>query len=294
MAMAIKRHLPIRRIVLILILCGIITLITNISRTNTSNNQFTIPDEFELFDPTQVWVCEDLYIDLGSNIGVQTRKLFEPQHYPNATVLRFFDLLYGNVSVRRTGVCSFGFEPNPRHHYRLNNIEKCYNSQGWKTKFYHNAVFVRDNENIIFYSDEDTEHEEWGAGISMNWDNQSRSENSKYNVRTIDIARFIKDIVTKYNAKHVFVKMDIEGAEWPVIPHLFHNGILCKKYIDGIAIEIHNQAKKEMKGNWTLESLRDDLLNRSPLDCDPTDIIALDDETYLHDNVTSLPHICNV
>jgi len=34
--------------------------------------------------------CWHVYLDVGSNIGVQVRKLFEPQLYPNATFLNVF------------------------------------------------------------------------------------------------------------------------------------------------------------------------------------------------------------
>lgn len=32
--------------------------------------------------------CANVYIDLGSNVGIQIRKLFEPDLYPGSTTLR--------------------------------------------------------------------------------------------------------------------------------------------------------------------------------------------------------------
>ena len=64
--------------------------------------------------------CEAAYLDVGTNIGVQIRKLYEPQLYPNATVLPLFDRLYG---AERCRVCVLGFEPNARHAPRLDGLQ---------------------------------------------------------------------------------------------------------------------------------------------------------------------------
>ena len=41
--------------------------------------------------------CGHVYLDIGSNRGVQVRKLFEPQRYPGAPVLQLFEQLFGDV-----------------------------------------------------------------------------------------------------------------------------------------------------------------------------------------------------
>ncbi|KAH3691129.1 hypothetical protein DPMN_194089 [Dreissena polymorpha] len=55
--------------------------------------------------------CQFVYLDLGSNKGVQIRKLYEPSLYPGAAIIPFFDKLFGHItkSSRRGNVCSFGF-----------------------------------------------------------------------------------------------------------------------------------------------------------------------------------------
>ena len=66
--------------------------------------------------------CEHVYLDVGSNIGVQIRKLFEPQKYPGAAVHQLFESSFGAASGgSRCRVCAIGFEPNPRHRTRLGN-----------------------------------------------------------------------------------------------------------------------------------------------------------------------------
>ncbi|KAH3693858.1 hypothetical protein DPMN_081297 [Dreissena polymorpha] len=56
--------------------------------------------------------CKYVYLDLGSNKGVQIRKLYEPWLYPGAAIIPFFDTLFGKITQysRRGDVCSFGFE----------------------------------------------------------------------------------------------------------------------------------------------------------------------------------------
>ena len=39
--------------------------------------------------------CQHFYIDMGTNIGVQIRKLYEPDKYPKAEVLSIFESVFG-------------------------------------------------------------------------------------------------------------------------------------------------------------------------------------------------------
>ena len=60
--------------------------------------------------------CEHIYLDVGTNIGVQIRKLFEPHKYLGAPVYTLFDVSFGAAaSGKRCRVCAIGVEPNPRH-----------------------------------------------------------------------------------------------------------------------------------------------------------------------------------
>ena len=39
--------------------------------------------------------CYHVYLDVGSNIGVQVRKLYQPQYYPGAAALNVFKEAFG-------------------------------------------------------------------------------------------------------------------------------------------------------------------------------------------------------
>ena len=41
-----------------------------------------------------------VFLDLGTNTGVQIRKLYEPHLFPNASVLPIFDKFFGPIGER--------------------------------------------------------------------------------------------------------------------------------------------------------------------------------------------------
>jgi hypothetical protein len=47
--------------------------------------------------------CYHVYLDVGSNVGVQVRKLFEPDLYPDAPVLEVFNSVFGPRNKTRSG-----------------------------------------------------------------------------------------------------------------------------------------------------------------------------------------------
>ena len=67
--------------------------------------------------------CRFVYLDVGTNIGVQIRKLFEPELYPNASIHEVFNKYFGNIDERtNAGVCAVGFEPNKNHTTHLKRM----------------------------------------------------------------------------------------------------------------------------------------------------------------------------
>ena len=58
-----------------------------------------------------------MYLDVGTNTGVQIRKLYEPKDYPNAKIHKVFDEYFqrkmDSLSDSLPYICAIGFEPNP-------------------------------------------------------------------------------------------------------------------------------------------------------------------------------------
>ena len=92
--------------------------------------------------------CTAAYLDVGANIGVQIRKLFEPDLYHSALAVSIFRDAFR--SHERCRVCAIGVEPNPRHHPRLSELEARYGSQGWPVAILRGAAATYDGEQQFF------------------------------------------------------------------------------------------------------------------------------------------------
>merc|ERR1719223_2219817 len=86
--------------------------------------------------PSWLSSCRHIFLDVGSNRGVQVRKFFEPHKYPKAKLPKEFDAAFGAPPLRTapaesSGLCVLGLEPNPEHMERLKAIESAYEGRGW-------------------------------------------------------------------------------------------------------------------------------------------------------------------
>lgn len=61
--------------------------------------------------------CYHVYLDIGTNVGLQIRKLYQQELYPEAKINPYFKKFFGPTKKRRQSghVCAVGFEPNPQH-----------------------------------------------------------------------------------------------------------------------------------------------------------------------------------
>eukprot|EP01084_Bolivina_argentea_P261705 442381_1 len=250
-------------------------LITDTNYITTNLGNVSELSETNLYQPQ--WNCSTIYIDLGSNIGVQSRKLFEPNLYLGNRRIQQYDNILGNIETRRKDCCVFSFEANPAHKQRLKEIETCYGEKGWKIHFDIKAVWVTDNELITIHTNANDTHEDWAASIFDKVNGFTEPE-SIYRVKTVDIANWTLNLINIHKPNKILMKMDIEGAEYQVLPQMFQKGILCSIYIDTIYIEIH---KVPTLKKISIKSLLKKI--RQQKECQPTNIVEKDDETYLHD-----------
>lgn len=190
--------------------------------------------------------CQRVYLDVGSNVGIQIRKLFEPELYPNATVLPIFDSRFGPAEQRKVdpGLCAVGFEPNPRNEARLLELQAAYRAQGWRVKiFTQTAVSVSDGT-ADFYADQaPPQYNEPGASL-LPW----RQSKNKTTVNTLDLAKYINEQVGKRRVDvaqptRVVMKLDIEGLEHELFPALIVSGAVCN-HVDSIFHETHGWGGK--------------------------------------------------
>jgi len=232
--------------------------------------------------------CRKIYLDVGSNIGVQVRKFFEPERYPGAEVLPLFDRSFGPAARRKepsqqTGLCSLGMEPHPALQGRLHEIAQAYQSRGWHVHFYPFAAHTR--VGTLLFQQQDgvgrgTASRIAGYGPKSWWPFSWEDRSQQVTVQTIDLADFISSLPA---SSVVLMKLDIEGAEFDVVPRLAERGLLCKSSIPEAFIEVHESSKFSIAAGERFIEQQLDLARNSEGPCEHTVLNVLDDESFAKD-----------
>ena len=111
--------------------------------------------------------CKHIFIDVGSNIGVQLQHLFEPGAKPGARMQHTFDKLFGTtVQERVQGVCAVAFEANPHHTVRLRQLERKYRALGAQLNvFTETAISNTGGTKTFHIMASAPQHHEWGSSL---------------------------------------------------------------------------------------------------------------------------------
>jgi len=193
--------------------------------------------------------CHHVYLDMGTNIGIQIRKVYEPELFPNAAMLPIFDKYFGPKASRlRPGaVCSVGWEPNPVHTPVLASLEDAYNRCGWKVKIHtESGVGAHSLENHF----KNIDYAKKGDGIGGQVQDSWTEGDGTTSVVTIRIADFINNVVAKRRLPEteghelppaVIMKLDVEGREMEIIPDLLLSGAIA--HIDTLHVDWHLNLK---------------------------------------------------
>jgi FkbM family methyltransferase len=167
-----------------------------------------------------------------TNIGIQIRKLYQPELFPKAAVLPLFESEFG--AGNRSDVCAFGFEPNPRHTQELLNIQDAYRKLGYPVHIFTGTAVSDTNGQATFFLDDNPKRRDWGASlINHQW---TRGK-TRAVVNTTDFASFVLDNFSS-EAK-IVMKLDVEGAEFKILPNLVLSGALCR--MSKVVIEWHDR-----------------------------------------------------
>jgi hypothetical protein len=130
--------------------------------------------------------------------------------------------------------------------------------------------------------------------------NHRRKAQKGVNVTVVDLSRLIRGEVSSRvippvrlgGLSHprppaVVMKLDVEGAEVRVLPHMLMQGTLCKPHVDVITTEWHGHLVVGEKEKDRLLLLREHLtafLAMDPVHCVPTLILEEADESYFASN----------
>lgn len=247
-----------------------------------SNNNKTRSHLHRAFNVLHSGRCKHIYFDFGTNLGVQIRKLYEPHLYPGAPVLPIFDARFGKKDdANRKDVCAFGFEPNPHWTDTLEQIEESYNLQGWPVVMFTETAINTHGDDVSFFLEpaESSKHHEWGASLTA-W----HKSMSAITAGSIHVSHFIHFVANKREGRvegsQIIAKMDVEGAEYALVPHLIITGALC--LINEIFVEFHDFSVTGELPPTGRDSFIADIkyLLKNSGDCNNTAMNYLDDETY--------------
>lgn len=225
--------------------------------------------------------CDQVFLDIGSNIGNHVRFLFEPHLFPDAQYPKHIDNHFRKHTVKNT--CAVGFEANPAHWPSLDKLSRAYMKKGWTTMFLHTAVSDREGF-MKFYRQGDEENRDWGFTMH----DAPESKREAVLVPTVDIAAWMRAYIRPTHT--VLVKMDIEGSEYPVLSRLLVEAlsILCSS-VQVITIEYHpSRAPRAFKNRTAyFHDMVNRRLSRSNPTCQ-TVLLKMDDESY-HNDTVALP-----
>jgi len=246
--------------------------------------------------------CLHVYLDLGTNRGVQVRKLYEPSLFPLAPIHATFNKFFGEAEFRDAAdICTVGFEPNPAHEEHLKQMEDAYATCGIKAIMMTRAGVGAKNKVARFVPintawGTDLGHDVMGRFMDDDGNIGLKAEENNIEVpdaiEDIHVVRFSEFVLETVATRKlpikaqvippkVVVKMDIEGMELEVIPDMYMTGAF--RYIDNLHGEWHGY---ESEVNWEViqrleaaAGLLAELSLTQKLE-HSFEVTALEDETY--------------
>jgi hypothetical protein len=187
--------------------------------------------------------CERVFLDVGANIGLHGRFLFEPEKFPRNSYHTVFESVFG-ADWKDAGAdakmryCVLAFEPNPAHRAWHVKQATSYQKLGWKyVSFFVAAGAGQSNETLTFYEQDHGAKHDWGFSVKNTY---GGPETKRVEVPFIDLAAFLLHHFghrDPYDNQKILMKMDIEGSEFAVLPSMIQSGVV--RLIHTITAETH-------------------------------------------------------
>ncbi|KAI9338000.1 hypothetical protein BDR26DRAFT_863410 [Obelidium mucronatum] len=192
-----------------------------------------------------------VFVDLGANRGDSYEALLGVGKKFNYTYAIPEGRSYGEFEAHL-------FEANPVFNKPLVEVRAKYEAEGkGPIHIYPSTVVYTIDKVIPFFFDLNPIHDFWGSSVLVS--HGDVKPETKREMLAVDIARFI--LINFKPDDHVVVKMDIEGAEYDILPHLVSMGASIN--IDYMYIEMHQgvlpsdkKAEIEAKGWEAVEALK--------------------------------------
>lgn len=244
-------------------------------------------------DSTSIDGCRYVYLDVGTNMGMHVRFLYEADNYPkNKFGKEMFDRFFMK-NRHRSDICAFGFEPNAAHVPRLDKLTTYLKKKGMNATFFNGAV-SNVTSTATFYGDE----ADLNSGVGFSGITRA-GQNAKFTVNTIDLSAFILDKVVKRKIPPalfpndppptILMKMDIEGYEYFVLPMMLATKALCE--LDVMTIEYHEKRKRfKTVPRGSDDKIKKQLKSAQKNGC-KVKIFVFDDEKYPLDTEQGLKEL---
>lgn len=244
-------------------------------------------------DSTSMDGCRYVYLDVGTNMGMHVRFLYEAEKYPkNKFGKEMFDRFFMK-NRHRSDICAFGFEPNAIHVPRLDKLTTYLEKKGMNATFFNGAVSNVTSTTTLYCDEADLNSGVGCSGITRT------GQNAKFTVNTIDLSAFILDKVVKRKIPPalfpndppptILMKMDIEGYEYIVLSMMLATKALCE--LDVMTIEYHEKRKRfETIPRGSDDKIKKQLKSAQKNGC-KVKIFVFDDETYHLDTEQGLKEL---
>ena len=222
---------------------------------NQQNNVPKFSQESQESHESMLDGCYHIFLDIGANWGITTRKLFEPHFYRNARYVKYFEDIFGRFDERSLKmksnpryVCSVGFEPNPKHSPILESLETAYQKCGWNARFLTNTALYDQKGNITFYKgtfkDKD-KTDVTGSVQGKTWKLAGEPTSTAVSIRLSDF--FTQHIINRKPSSFtypgekpkVLMKIDTESSEIEILFDLILHGLLTK--VNFALVEYHDK-----------------------------------------------------
>ena len=163
---------------------------------------------------------KDIFLDVGSNQGDVLYSFYHKRQRAHSTN-QWWSFPIHDYTPSKWHV--YGFEASSTHTKALHELE-----QRWPLLDIKMGAVWNESDLVLRLNVDDSplgrENAEWGSSLTYDWKDKD-GQRTIQNVITIDFADFLRNTVCAQD--RVVLKMNIEGAEFVVMQHLYDMKLLC-------------------------------------------------------------------